>query len=152
MAPPPTNRKEAAKQLRAKQAADRARGRKPSTVNERNLLPRDAGPVRRMVRDVVDSRRNIAGLLMPAAALSIGSFFTKDEQVLAAISGIFVATLAGVALDTVLLGALLRRHLKAAFPEEQKLGGHVFYGALRSTVLRRLRMPKPQVERGARIS
>ncbi|MCW2544835.1 MAG: hypothetical protein JWM40_2387, partial [Frankiales bacterium] len=115
VAPPPTNRKEAAKQLRAKQAADRQRGRKPSASSaaaDRALLPRDAGPVRRLVRDVVDSRRNIAGLLMPTAALSIGSFFTKDQQVLAAISGIFVATLVGVALDTVLLASLLRRHLK----------------------------------------
>ncbi|MCW2543965.1 MAG: hypothetical protein JWM40_1517, partial [Frankiales bacterium] len=38
-----------------------------------------------------------------------------------------------------------------AFPNEGNLGGHVFYGALRSTVLRRMRMPKPQVERGTRL-
>jgi hypothetical protein len=87
---------------------------------------------------------------MPAAALSIGSFFTKDQQVLAAISGIFVATLVGVALDSLLLGSLIRRNLKASFPGEGNLGGHAFYGLLRSTVLRRMRMPKPQVDRGPR--
>ena len=152
VAPPPTNRKEAAKQQRAKQAADRARGRSSSPRGDAGvLLARDAGPVRRMVRDVVDSRRNIAGLLMPAAALSIGSFFTKDQQVLAAISGVFVATLVGVALDSLLLGSLIRRNLKAAFPEEPNVGGHLFYGLLRSTVIRRMRMPKPQVARGQRI-
>ena len=31
------------------------------------LLPRDRGPVRRYVRDVVDSRRNLLGLFMPSA-------------------------------------------------------------------------------------
>ena len=31
------------------------------------LLPRDKGPVRRFARDVVDSRRNLLGLFMPAA-------------------------------------------------------------------------------------
>ena len=31
------------------------------------LLPRDRGEVRRYVRDVVDSRRNLLGLFMPAA-------------------------------------------------------------------------------------
>ena len=31
------------------------------------LLPRDKGPVRRFVRDVVDARRNLLGLFMPAA-------------------------------------------------------------------------------------
>ena len=35
------------------------------------LLPRDKGPVRRFVRDVVDSRRNILGLFMPAALLLV---------------------------------------------------------------------------------
>ena len=31
------------------------------------LLPRDKGPVRRLVRDIVDSRRNVLGLFMPSA-------------------------------------------------------------------------------------
>ena len=31
------------------------------------LLPRDKGPLRRFVRDVVDARRNLLGLFMPAA-------------------------------------------------------------------------------------
>ncbi len=152
VAPPPTNRREAAKQLRAKQAADRQRGRAGGTgPTERVLLARDAGPVRRRVRDLVDARRNLGGLLMPAAALSIASFFTKDQRVLAAISGVFVATLVGVALDTVLLSSVIRRRLSAEFPQEGKLGGHVFYGVLRSTVIRRMRMPKPKVDRGAKV-
>lgn len=147
VAPPPTNRREAAKQLRAKQAAARQPG-PPGARGDGVVLARDAGPVRRRVRDIVDTRRNIAGLLLPAAALSIVSFFTKDQQVLAAVSGIFMATLLGVALDSLLLGALLRRELRAAFPDETGLGGHVMYGLLRSTVIRRMRMPKPQVPRG----
>src|SRR5690606_32134766 len=35
------------------------------------LLPRDRGPVRRYVRDVVDSRRNLLGLFMPSALFLI---------------------------------------------------------------------------------
>ena len=35
--------------------------------DEAYLLPRDQGPVRRYVRDVVDSRRNVLGLFMPSA-------------------------------------------------------------------------------------
>ena len=31
------------------------------------LLPRDKGPLRRYVRDIVDARRNLLGLFMPAA-------------------------------------------------------------------------------------
>ena len=153
VAPPPTNRREA-----AKAAARQAGGRPPARPGRRRqrpsdgvLLKRDQGPVRRLVRDLVDARRNLGGLLMPAAAISIVSFFTKDQQVLAAISGVFVATLVGVALDTVLLSSLIRRRLRADFPDERNLGGHVFYGVLRSTVIRRFRMPKPRVQRGTRL-
>ncbi len=35
------------------------------------LLPRDQGPVRRYARDIVDSRRNLLGLFMPAALVLI---------------------------------------------------------------------------------
>ena len=34
---------------------------------EAYLLPRDQGPIRHYVRDVVDSRRNLLGLFMPSA-------------------------------------------------------------------------------------
>ena len=37
--------------------------------DEAYLLPRDQGPVRRYVRDLVDSRRNVLGLFMPSALL-----------------------------------------------------------------------------------
>ena len=38
--------------------------------DERYLLPRDRGKVRAYVRDLVDSRRNVAGILLPIAVLS----------------------------------------------------------------------------------
>ena len=41
--------------------------RKMMAGEDAYLLPRDKGPVRRFVRDVVDSRRNVLGLFMPAA-------------------------------------------------------------------------------------
>src|SRR5699024_9568180 len=37
--------------------------------DDRYLLPRDRGPVRAYVRDLVDSRRHVAGLFMPLAIL-----------------------------------------------------------------------------------
>jgi hypothetical protein len=38
---------------------------------EAYLLPRDQGPVRAYVRDIVDARRNLLGLFMPAALFMI---------------------------------------------------------------------------------
>ncbi len=53
---------------RVTRRADMAERREKMMAGEdAYLLPRDKGPVRRYVRDVVDSRRNLLGLFMPAA-------------------------------------------------------------------------------------
>src|SRR5215218_8369434 len=58
--PPPTTRKEAYKRMREQQAVRRSETRQGMARGDDNYLPaRDRGPVRRTVRDVVDSRRNV---------------------------------------------------------------------------------------------
>ncbi len=155
VAPPPTNRRQAAKQLRAKQAEQRGKVRRAgltgATSDDKMLLNRDRGPVRRLVRDVIDSRRSLGWLLLPIALLVVVSGLSKNLQLQAVTFGIWVATMAGVVVDLMLAGAALRRQLKARFPQEQKLRGHIAYGLLRTTVIRRFRMPRPQVERGQQV-
>ena len=102
------------------------------------------------MRDLIDSRRNLGGLLLPMAVVVFASGLTNDKSLKAAFLGVWLATLLGVAFDFFLLGLLIRRTLRARFPKEAGVRGHVFYGILRSTVLRRMRMPKPQVRRGER--
>lgn len=151
VAPPPANRREAAKQLRAKQADNRQRIRTGTALgDERAMLPRDAGPLRRRVRDIVDARRNMGWLLLPVAAFAIIANSIKDPAVVQVSFSLWTATLIGVALDLYLLGRLLKTRLAAEFPSEGKLGKHIRYGLLRSTTIRRFRMPKPQVSRGTR--
>lgn len=150
--PPPTNRRAAAKQLRAKQADNRQRIRQgTASGNERAMLPRDAGPVRRFVRDVVDSRRSLGWLLLPVAGVVVVAGLTKNTQLQAISFGIWLATLLGVAVDMGLAGVQLRKGLRSTFPQETKLRGHIAYGLLRTTVVRRFRMPRPQVQRGRRV-
>lgn len=154
VAPPPTNRREAAKQLKAKQAEDRLRARKGSAAgNDAHLLPRDAGPVRRLVRNTVDARRGLGFLLLPVAAILVVAQITAGPGTLAlAIAvGIWLATLLGVALDLILTAVQIRSAIRQTFPETTKMGGHIAYGLLRSTVIRRFRMPRPQVARGRKV-
>lgn len=151
VAPPPTSRKEAARQLRAKQAEARKSLRQANlSGDEKNLLPRDRGPVRRTVRDIVDARRNLGILLLPVALATFLSNLTSNVVLQQVVVGVWVATILGVVADMFLLSSLIRRTLREKFPEEDKLRGHVFYGMMRTTVLRRMRMPRPQVGRGAR--
>lgn len=151
VAPPPTNRREAAKQLRAKQADQRTQVRKANiTGDDKLLLARDRGPIRRTVRDVIDARRSLGWLLLPTAGVVVVSGLTKNLQLQAVTFGIWVATIVGVALDMTLAGLQVRKTLREQFPQEARLRSHISYGLLRTTVVRRFRMPRPQVKRGQR--
>ncbi len=47
--------------------------------DERYLLARDQGPVRRFVRDLVDARRNVLGLFMPSALTLLFVMFAVPQ-------------------------------------------------------------------------
>ena len=145
VAPPPTNRKEAARQLREKQAEERRRVRDGSLRgDERAMLKRDQGPVRRMVRDLVDGRRSLGWVLLPTALVVVLAGFFPNVNLQAVTFAVWLASLAAVAIDMVFVGRDIRRAVRQQFPDE-KPGSHVRYGLMRTTVMRRWRMPRPQV-------
>ena len=116
---------------------------------ERGELPRDAGPERALVRDVVDSRRNMLGLMM---FLALGLFLesivgTKLPVTVATIitSGLFAFFIVALG-DSVVLMRKIKRAVKAKFPEGTK--PYRFYAFQRAISPRRLRIPKPRVGPG----
>jgi len=146
--PPPATRKEAAQRLRASQAEQRKQVREGTAAgDDSRMLRRDAGPVRALVRDVVDRRRNVAVLLLPAALLLLIAQLVAEPAVLSIAVSLWSATLLAAFLDLMVTLVLLRRAISAAFPDE-KLRGHLFYGLIRTTVFRRFRMPPPRVRPG----
>jgi hypothetical protein len=117
------------------------------------LLPRDKGPVRRFVRDVVDSRRNVLGLFMPAA---LGLIF-----VMLAVPSLTVQRLPPrharprviMLIDGFILGRKVNRLVDEKFPNNTESGWKLgFYAASRASQLRRMRAPRPQVNRGDKVS
>ena len=69
------------------------------------LLPRDQGPVRRFVRDVVDSRRNLLGLFMPSAlALVFVMLAVPSVQVQRLLSPAMLVLVLIMVIDGVILG------------------------------------------------
>jgi len=146
VAPPPTNRREAAKQLRAKQAENRQRVREGSLRGEEgSLLKRDQGPVRRMVRDTVDGRRSMSWLLLPVAVLVLLMSFSPSITIKSLSIEIWLAAMAAAAVEMVFTGVAVGKALKEQFPDEPKRRGHVRYGVLRTLTMRRMRVPRPQV-------
>lgn len=118
------------------------------------LLPRDKGPVRRFVRDVVDSRRNLLGLFMPAA---LGLIFimlsVPSPAVQLPLSFAMPVLIVIMLIDALFLGRKVNKLVDAKFPDNTESGWKLgFYAASRASQLRRMRAPRPQVNRGDSVS
>ncbi|GAB87205.1 DUF3043 domain-containing protein [Gordonia rubripertincta] len=167
VAPPPTTRSEARarkkelkntlskdekKQLAAERRAKRLEQRERMMEgDEAYLMPRDKGPVRRYTRDIVDARRNFAGLFMPFAILLIVLMFMVP-QAAGLTNLILVAFVVLMAVDGFILGRLVNRRVAERYPDSQdggfKLGWYAFTRAMQ---LRKMRAPKPSVSRGDEV-
>ena len=146
VAPPPQTRKEAAQRRKAELKAARGTARERSQAgDDRYMVKRDAGPVRRLVRDTVDGRRSAGVLVLPVAVALVLSSLIGVQVVQAVVTTLWLATLLAVMVDVVVLTVLIRKRIKQEHPDEGRLGGHVAYGLLRSTVFRRWRMPPAAV-------
>jgi hypothetical protein len=141
------DKKAAAKLLRERRAEGNARTREGMRTGDERYLPaRDKGPVRRFVRDWVDSRLCMAELLLPLLVLiMLGQTVSTSIA-----NGLWSATILVVALDTALVVFRLRRELRRRFPD-QSTKGAVGYGVLRSLQLRWIRMPKRKVRLGEKL-
>jgi Protein of unknown function (DUF3043) len=118
------------------------------------LLPRDKGPVRRFARDVVDSRRNVLGLFMPAAlGLVFVMLSLPSVQLQAYLQFFMLALVVIMAADGFLVGRRVNKLVNAKFPDNTESGWKLgFYAASRASQLRRMRAPRPQVDRGTKIA
>ncbi len=118
------------------------------------LLPRDKGPVRRFARDVVDARRNLLGLFMPAAlGLIFVMLAVPSIQVQRSISPAMLVLVLIMVVDGFLVGRRVNRLVDEKFPDNTESGWKLgFYAASRASQLRRMRAPRPQVNRGDRVA
>ncbi|MEE2854889.1 MAG: DUF3043 domain-containing protein [Actinomycetota bacterium] len=144
---------------REERRADKAAGR--ARMSERRermmageegyLLPRDQGPIRRYVRDVVDSRRNLLGLFMPSTLFLMFIMFGVPQLQLW-ISPAMLVLMAVMSVDGLILGRKVSRLVDTKFPSNTesrwKLG---LYAAGRASQMRRMRTPRAQVKHGASV-
>jgi len=137
--------KEAARAARISQRAAYLRG------DESALPARDRGPEKKLVRNLVDSRRSIGEYFLPVigfvlilSLIPIGAF---------ALAGIII--MYGVLLFSIVDGYFLSRKIKSEvvlrFPNVSTRGLGL-YGWLRSTQMRRMRAPKPQNKPGDKVN
>jgi hypothetical protein len=159
----PIKTKEEKKRARAQAKEARLSARQAYMRGDESALPaRDRGPARRFVRDYVDSRRSVGEYFLPIIFIvliltMIPTPTSKSADGLPKVpltQVISIAIMYTVLLTSVLDGIRLNRKIKKAvlakFPGTTTRGLGL-YGWLRSTQMRRMRSPKPQVKAGEKI-
>ncbi len=143
----PRDKKAARQLLRERRAEQNAKMRQGLRSGEERYLPaRDQGPVRRFVRDFIDSRLSLAEFLLPLLIIIMLTRPMAPEFS----DGLWGATMLLVVIDTMLLVFRLKRELKTRFPDESHKGT-TGYAVLRALQIRWLRLPKPQVKLGTKL-
>ncbi|WP_328443069.1 MULTISPECIES: DUF3043 domain-containing protein [unclassified Amycolatopsis] len=165
VAPPPTTMREAMKrnkELRKanpqtkedRRAAAKARRDAMMRGDDKALLPRDRGPVKAYVRDLVDTRRNLLGLFMPLAiVVFIGLFIFQTNPAYARLSEYFtlftMVMLIVMAFEGFTNGRKITKLVREKFPKETVNGRSLgWYAFVRASQIRRLRVPKPRLKPG----
>lgn len=147
----PATRKEAYAGRRERLRTERAEMRTAlRTGDERNLPPRDAGPARRLARDLVDARRSVAGLFMPLAFVAILLSSVRIAAVQLAADVFVLGALVAVFVDSWWLGRMVRQRVVERFGDKEAHGIRM-YAVMRASTIRRMRLPPPKVERGAKV-
>ncbi|MEV7864906.1 DUF3043 domain-containing protein [Streptomyces sp. NPDC088124] len=147
---PPTDRKSAMKQQREARRVDLARQREALANGDERYLPvRDKGPVRRFVRDYVDSRFCVAEFFLPLAVVILVLSMVRVGSLQNIALLLWLGVIVMIVVDSIGIWLRLKKQLAERFPDTPKRGA-VAYGLMRTLQMRRLRLPKPQVKRGER--
>jgi len=150
--PPPTTRREAYRRMREQQAAGRTEARRAAAGGDDAFLPaRDRGPVRKAVRDLVDSRRNVGSWFLAIAGIALIGTFVPSAALRGYASFLLFGFFLLLIVDSVVLNRKIKRMLADRFPAgTEKVRGAAWYGISRATMIRRWRFPKPEVPLSSR--
>ena len=147
----PRDRKEQARAQRA------ARNESSQSVraamkagDERYYLARDQGPVRRFIRDFVDSRFSFIELMIPLLIVTMVLGYSGNRRLADIGNTILMGTILLVVLDMFMLRRKLRRELTRRFPDEP-LKGTTYYAITRALQMKFMRLPKSKVKIGQEL-
>jgi len=146
----PVTKADRSKNREALKAA-RAEARAAYMRGDENALPaRDRGPVKKFVRDYVDSRRSLGEYFLPLMVIVLILTLVPSVE----IRFLAIIIMYSAMLYSIVYGFFVTSKIKKLvaqkFPNESTKGLGM-YGWLRSTQMRRLRAPAPQKKPGNSI-
>jgi hypothetical protein len=149
----PANRREAYKQMRERGRVERAEAAAGMRAgDEKYLLARDRGPERALVRNLIDSRRTVGTWFFGGAMIVLVGSGVAIPLVRYASNLLWAFLAIAVIVDSVLIARRIKKVIRERFPKTtQRMGSLQLYGVMRGLTFRRMRVPKPQVELGAKV-
>ena len=141
----PAASKEAKKALKAEARVRRLEARAAYMRGEESALPvKDKGPARRFVRNYVDERKSVTEYFLVFIMFILFLTVIPSPAVQLGAIALMYSAMIWVAIDGFLLSRRVKKLVAEKFPD-QPTKGLGLYGWMRSTQLRRLRAPSPQV-------
>ena len=141
----PTASKDAKRALKEQARIRRLEARAAYMRGEESALPyRDKGPARRFVRNYIDERRSISEYFLVLIMLVLFLTIIPIPAVQLAAVALMYSSMIFMTVNGIFLSRKLKKLVAEKYPEEPTKGIGM-YGWMRSTQLRRLRAPAPQV-------
>jgi hypothetical protein len=148
--PPRTRRQQVAAQRSTRNESSQRVRQGMRNGEERYLLPRDKGPIRRFIRDFVDSRFSFIELIIPVLVLTMVFGYSGNETLASFGNAVLFGSVLLVIVDMLMLRFRLRRQLAVRFPDESTKGT-TYYAITRAMQMRFMRLPKTKVKIGQEL-
>jgi len=147
----PSDRKAAYQKTKERDRTARQQRAAAMRRGEEWALPRkDQGKVRALARDYVDSRRTLSEYYLFAVAALIVLLFVPGLRQTLVVDYVVLAVLVVLVVEGWLTGRRVQRLIQQRYPGETTRGVRI-YAAMRSTQIRKMRMPPPRVGPGDKI-
>ena len=147
---PRTRKEMMAAQRLAKSESNQQIRAKMKAGEEKYLLPRDKGPVRRFIRDFVDSRISFVELLIPLLIATMVLGYSGNDTARGWGNAILMGTVLLVIVDIFGMRRRLKKQLAVRFPDEPTKG-LTYYAVTRALQMKFMRLPKAQVKIGQEL-
>lgn len=137
--------------MRQGTAGRREHVREAMRAGDDSYLPaRDRGPAKALVRDIVDTRHNVATWFLLVAAVVLLSYAAPSPAIKTWSLSLWIVAFLLILIDSVVLGRKIRV-LKAQRLPDDNTRGLTWYGVQRATMIRKWRMPKPRLGLGEKF-
>jgi Protein of unknown function (DUF3043) len=114
------------------------------------LGPRDRGPIKKLARDFVDSRRRPSEYYMYVLVVLLIALLSRNSALNTYVSPLVLVLIVVVVIDASFLRRSLHRLAAERYPGESTRG-MTTYAVMRALQIRRFRMPAPRLKPGDKV-